>query len=245
MFRTVLFCGMIVLLAGCKKQDDEVAAFKKYIGQGNVAFILKMMDVFENVIGDFTADNPYQYFLQCTIDNDLSRQAWLDSIQRFRILDSMLYKRGFLNDFFIRSDNVKFDSGVLIKTYNYFDVFLQDSVSEIDTIFVKVDFLDYSYELDSMANKGFLFEEEVYPHGINYKDYLNEKLREPKLNVNGRILSGLFEYSNDSLIKSYLNVKYDAGYVELPLFADTWLNAKPDYNNFFIRTVILIELFTY
>jgi hypothetical protein len=247
MFRAIILSMVLISMISCKTQTDKLEDFDKYIGESNKLILDQMIGVFENEIGKLTDENPYKYFLATTIQDTLTRQDWFSQFSRFEDIRNEVQNSGFKDNFFIKPIHVIFDSGLLVRTYEYFDLYYNDTVTYSDSSFVNVELIDYKYKfLDSVPGyPDQIVEWNMLPKNSTYNDYIKQEMNSSVFNRNGRILKGIENYATDSLAIDYVENKYLSGFKILYRFADEMIYSKPDFNNDKVKIIILTELFGY
>lgn len=227
-FYIFLFIGLTTLCCSNNKSDNK--EFIEFLGTEKAIALNELMLSFdsfiENNYGKVNDKNIRDFLKDFSCENSLKPNLIFEKEKNERILEEF-EKTGLRRDIWLYGSETDYKEYPILELINQ------------------------TVQTDSLESLELKIEDEIIPitkdKSINY-DSLEKSMKlqwDTTLSTNqrGAFLFGLYKFSNDSLIKEYVELKTSFGDIGVCTIKKGILNLKNDLSLFYLKLIITVEIY--
>ena len=228
---------VLVLIFGCNNQNQSenirVQQFEEILGNEKSKALTKKVEFFEKFLSEnfenLPVEESYEKFLLEIKSKGWDFDNWKFDSLLLDSMDNICENSGLREEIWLRRDSVWFEGDHLCYFYQY--------MNEEDTFEIaNFERTDSGISLFGMKPR--------FERNLNRDSILEAERNVITFNINGKFVKALEKVmDSDSTIIYYLDAKNASRDISPSLIAHGILYGKPDFSDYFVKRIIVAELF--
>ena len=221
--KTQLLFFLLITLFGCSNKQNRIDQFEKHLGIEKSQALTFKVESFKRFLKTNFPEQSFkascEEFLKEVSANGFEENKWKYNRDDFEKMKTLTVSSGLKKEIWKTADSVWIEDKFLVKQSSY--ILGQDTL--ISSISSPLYTIPDTSKIDSVIKNttNTIF------------DY----------NLKGKFFTGIKDL-DDPILNEYIDSKFQAGFIALPLIASGILNSNQDFSDYFIIRIIAIELYS-
>jgi len=216
---------LLISFISCRNniQDSTVVTFEEALGEPFTEILNNSINTFDAVLAETFPSNSihdtYEKFLLKCSDTDCSLKEFGSNSSIIRQILKDFSTSGFESEIIMRTSSVEYIDSSIHTKYLYFDKITGDTIGSVTS--------------------------ESFPDAsiMNIDSLMREEETIIIFNPFGKYIQALSSVQDcDPIIQDYVDFKKGIGLTVFKFFCKGFLDSEPDYSDYIIKRIILIEL---